>query len=67
MVLDLIPLHILLQAFLDTVKDGNDVNSNIIGQFGVGFYSSFMVGDKVDVYSQSYKPGQEAYKWTSDG
>ena len=60
-------VNIILQAFLDTVKDGNGVNSNIIGQFGVGFYSSFMVGDKVDVYSQSYKPGQEAYKWTSDG
>lgn len=55
------------KAFLDTVKDGGDVNSNIIGQFGVGFYSSFMVGEKVDVYSQSYKPSEKAFKWTSDG
>ena len=43
------------------------MNSNIIGQFGVGFYSSFMVGDKVDVYSQSYQPDKGAFKWTSDG
>ncbi|KAL5012054.1 hypothetical protein ScPMuIL_010605 [Solemya velum] len=56
------------KAFLDKVKDANlsDVNSNIIGQFGVGFYSSFMVSEKVDVYSQSYKPGSPAFKWSSD-
>ncbi|KAL4230152.1 TNF receptor-associated protein 1 [Mactra antiquata] len=56
------------KAFLDSVnKDGNDTGKNIIGQFGVGFYSSFMVGHKVDVYSKSYIPGSKAYKWTSDG
>ncbi len=40
--------------------------ANIIGQFGVGFYSAFMVADKVTVTSRSYKTGQ-GYKWVSDG
>ena len=40
---------------------------SIIGQFGVGFYSSFMVGSKIDVYSKSYRMGSEGYFWTSDG
>ncbi|XP_053398754.1 heat shock protein 75 kDa, mitochondrial-like [Mercenaria mercenaria] len=55
------------KAFLDTLKDSSDANKNIIGQFGVGFYSSFMVGHQVDVYSKSYKPGSKAFKWSSDG
>src|SRR5882757_1835436 len=41
-------------------------DSNLIGQFGVGFYSAFMVADKVEVVSR--KAGEtEAWKWTSDG
>ena len=56
------------QSFLDEHGESNgDVNKNIIGQFGVGFYSTFMVGDKVEVYSQSYKEDEPAYKWVSDG
>lgn len=43
------------------------MDKNIIGQFGVGFYSSFMVADKVDVYTQSYKLDSPSYKWSSDG
>jgi hypothetical protein len=39
----------------------------IIGQFGVGFYSAFMVANKVDVFSRSSRPGSVGYKWTSDG
>ena len=46
---------------------GGSVDKNIIGQFGVGFYSSFMVADKVEVFTQSYKEGEPAYKWHSDG
>lgn len=59
-------MHVL-QAFLDEEGDSKDLGGKIIGQFGVGFYSTFMVGDKVDVYTQSYKPGSQAYKWSSDG
>ena len=55
------------QAFLEEVKGGQSMDRNIIGQFGVGFYSAFMVGEKVDVFSRSVKTESEAYKWTSDG
>ncbi|XP_029644161.1 heat shock protein 75 kDa, mitochondrial [Octopus sinensis] len=48
-------------------QPGSEVGSNIIGQFGVGFYSTFMVGTNVEVYTQSYVPGTPAYKWSSDG
>jgi molecular chaperone HtpG len=53
--------NFLAQLSGDAKKD-----SNLIGQFGVGFYSVFMVADKVEVFSR--KAGEEAtYKWTSDG
>ncbi|KAG7267963.1 hypothetical protein CRUP_011925 [Coryphaenoides rupestris] len=44
-----------------------EASSSIIGQFGVGFYSAFMVADGVDVYSQTAEPGAPGYKWSSDG
>ena len=50
--------------FLDQYKD----NANaIIGHFGLGFYSSFMVSDKVDIITRSYQEGAKAIKWTCDG
>ncbi len=50
--------------FLDKYKD----NANaIIGHFGLGFYSSFMVSDKVEIVTKSYKDGAKAVKWSCDG
>lgn len=50
--------------FLDKYKD----NANaIIGHFGLGFYSSFMVSDRVDIITRSYKDGSKGVKWTCDG
>uniref|UniRef100_A0A3Q3WL54 Heat shock protein 75 kDa, mitochondrial n=1 Tax=Mola mola TaxID=94237 RepID=A0A3Q3WL54_MOLML len=55
------------KAFLDALQNQAEASSTIIGQFGVGFYSAFMVADRVDVYSQSVEPGTPGYKWSSDG
>ncbi|KAM3598786.1 uncharacterized protein V6R79_022574 [Siganus canaliculatus] len=55
------------KAFLDALQNQAEASSTIIGQFGVGFYSAFMVADRVDVYSQSAEPGVPGYKWSSDG
>ncbi|XP_044037066.1 heat shock protein 75 kDa, mitochondrial [Siniperca chuatsi] len=55
------------KAFLDALQNQAEASSTIIGQFGVGFYSAFMVADRVDVYSQSAEPGAPGYKWSSDG
>lgn len=60
-------LFYILQAFLDALQSQAEASSAIIGQFGVGFYSAFMVADHVDVYSRSTDPDAPAYKWSSDG
>ena len=52
---------------LEKMGQGDTREKNIIGQFGVGFYSAFMVADKVDVYTRSYVPGSKGFLWTSDG
>ncbi|MCX7606713.1 MAG: molecular chaperone HtpG [Bacteroidia bacterium] len=41
--------------------------TDIIGFFGMGFYSAFMVADQVEVVTQSYRPGSQALRWVSDG
>ncbi len=54
------------KKFVEMLSGDSKKDSNLIGQFGVGFYSCFMVADKVDVISK--KAGEDqAYKWTSDG
>jgi len=54
------------KAFLENLSGDEKKDSQLIGQFGVGFYASFMVADKVEVISQ--KAGTDkAYKWTSEG
>lgn len=50
--------------FLEKYKD--DANA-IIGHFGLGFYSSFMVSKKVEIVTKSYQEGAKAVKWTCDG
>lgn len=50
--------------FLDQYKE----NANaIIGHFGLGFYSTFMVSEKVEIVTRSYKEGAAAVRWTCDG
>ncbi|XP_028311909.1 heat shock protein 75 kDa, mitochondrial isoform X2 [Gouania willdenowi] len=55
------------KAFLDALQNKGEAGSSIIGQFGVGFYSAFMVANCVDVYSRSADPDVPGYKWSSDG
>jgi len=52
------------EEFINKFKD---VQSNIIGHFGLGFYSSFMVAEKVSIDSLSYEPGSEPAFWECDG
>ncbi len=52
--------------FVEKFKDKDDVK-DIIGKFGLGFYSSFMVASQVEIISKSYQEGTEAAHWTCDG
>jgi molecular chaperone HtpG len=52
--------------FLSQLSGDAKKDSNLIGQFGVGFYSAFMVSDKVEVFSRKAGEGK-TFKWTSDG
>ncbi|MCK5758380.1 MAG: molecular chaperone HtpG [Clostridiales bacterium] len=55
------------QDFLEKYKDKTDGKDDIIGHFGLGFYSAFMVAEKVEVDTLSFKEGAEAVIWESDG
>ncbi|MFT4974152.1 MAG: molecular chaperone HtpG [Myxococcota bacterium] len=55
------------RAFAEALKDRGTDPESLIGQFGVGFYSAFMVADTVTVESLSAEPDSEAIQWISDG
>jgi molecular chaperone HtpG len=55
------------KAFLKALGEGGAKNSNLIGQFGVGFYSAFMVAKSVKVYAHSWKKDEPGHVWSSDG
>jgi molecular chaperone HtpG len=55
------------KAFLNALKEGGERNDNLIGQFGVGFYSVFMVADSVKVYTRTWQTEGESLCWSSDG
>lgn len=52
--------------FMEKFKDAKDANE-IIGKFGLGFYSAFMVSDKVEIQTLSYQEGAEPARWICDG
>jgi molecular chaperone HtpG len=54
------------EEFVEKFKDTKE-DANIIGHFGLGFYSSFMVADKVEIDTLSYQEGAEPAKWTCEG
>jgi molecular chaperone HtpG len=52
--------------FMEKFKEAKDANE-IIGRFGLGFYSAFMVADKVEIQTLSYQEGAEPVRWVCDG
>ena len=59
--------HSGARAFVETVDPQSGNIADVIGQFGVGFYSAFMVADWIKVNSRSYNPESQAVAWFSDG
>jgi TNF receptor-associated protein 1 len=55
------------KKFLEALKEGDAPKENLIGQFGVGFYSTFMVADKVKAYTHSWDPEAPGFVWESEG
>jgi len=55
------------QQFLAQLAEAARQDINLIGQFGVGFYSAFMVADRVRVQTRSFRPEEQGWEWVSDG
>ena len=55
------------KEFLEALKSDGEKNDALIGKFGVGFYSVFMVSDSVKVYTRTWKQEGEGFCWDSDG
>lgn len=59
--------HSGTRAFLKQIAENKKPDMNLIGQFGVGFYSAFMVAGKVTVQTRSLAPEEQGWQWTSEG
>jgi len=59
--------HSGARQFMEAVQEQGKAAANLIGQFGVGFYSAFMVAESIQVTSRSFQPEAEAAAWTSSG
>lgn len=59
--------HSGTKAFLKQMAEGQKPDLSLIGQFGVGFYSAFMVATNVTVYSRSWRAEEQGWKWVSAG
>lgn len=59
--------HSGTKQFLERMKESKGGAQDLIGQFGVGFYSVFMAADKVEVTTRSWEPEASAIRWVSDG
>ncbi|MBR6193012.1 MAG: molecular chaperone HtpG [Treponema sp.] len=55
------------KAFIEKLSASGNANSDLIGQFGVGFYSAFMAASRIDVYTRKAGGDGKAWHWTSDG
>ena len=55
------------EDFFEKYKDKMEEGNDIIGHFGLGFYSAFMAADKVQIDTLSYREGSEAVRWTCNG
>jgi len=58
--------HSGAKSFIESIKEGSSAQ-DIIGRFGVGFYSALMVADEIQVTSRSYRKDETAWTWTSSG
>jgi TNF receptor-associated protein 1 len=60
--------HSGTKSFLEALKSSNQTDTaNLIGQFGVGFYSAFMAAERVTVLTRSFRPEESGCRWTSTG
>ena len=59
--------HSGTKAFFQNLKEKGTQGNGMIGQFGVGFYSVFMVADRVDCFTRSWRDDESSWKWSSDG
>src|SRR5580692_5502572 len=59
--------HSGTKAFLKQIAENKKPDVNLIGQFGVGFYSAFMVAKKVNVLTRSLAQEDQGWQWTSEG